>query len=84
MLTVDKILEFCTVLRTSGQIAEYCGLDKRSIYAPLNNLQRSKKIEKRGEHRAKMFITIRQAPVVTVDYENLVITHAHNPFGLRP
>jgi hypothetical protein len=33
-----------------------------------------------------VFMTVRQAPVATEsteDYENLVVKHAHNPFGLK-
>jgi hypothetical protein len=48
-------------------------------------------MEKRGDGRRRVspavFVTVRQAPTATEstdDYENLVITYAHNPFGLRP
>jgi len=89
MSTQQKILKYCIEPKTTVSIAEYCGLEKISIYTQLSNLQRNGKIEKRGDGRRGSpctYVTIRQAPTATEssdDYENLVITHAHNPFGLR-
>jgi hypothetical protein len=89
MSTQQKILQFCLTPRTSLEIAAHCGLERISIYTQLGNLKRSNKIEKRGGGRRGSpctFITIRQAPVASESsdgYENLVIIHAHNPFGLR-
>ena len=90
MSTQQKILKYCIEPKTSAQIAEYCGMEKSSIYTQLGNLQRLGRIEKRGDGRRRvspaMFVTVRQAPTATEstdDYENLVLTHAHAPFGLR-
>jgi hypothetical protein len=90
MNTQQRILKFCLTPQTVVNIAEHCGLEKASIYSHLLTLQRSGKIEKRGDGKRRamcaVFVTIRQAPVAsehTENYENLIITHAHNPFGLR-
>jgi DNA-binding IclR family transcriptional regulator len=90
MSTQQKILKYCIEPKTSAQIAEYCGMEKSGIYTQLGNLQRLGRIEKRGDGRRRvspaMFVTVRQAPTATEstdDYENLVLTHAHAPFGLR-
>ena len=90
MSTQQKILKYCFEPKTSAQIAEYCGFEKTSIYDHLNKLQRLGKMEKRGDGRRRVapctFVTIRQAPTATEstdDYENLILTHAHNPFGLK-
>jgi len=90
MSTQQKILKYCIEPKTTVDIAQYLGLEKQSIYTHLNNLQRLGKMEKRGDGRRRvspaMFVTVRQAPTATEstdDYENLVITYAHNPFGLR-
>ena len=89
MNTQQKILKFCLTPQTAVKIAEHCVLEKASIYSHLLTLQRSGKIEKRGDGKRRamsaVFVTIRQAPVEsqhTEDYENLMITKAHNPFGL--
>jgi predicted ArsR family transcriptional regulator len=90
MSTRQKILKYCLEPRTAVDIAKHCGLEKISIYTQLGALQRIGKIEKRGDGRRRAapstFVTIRQAPSATEstdDYENLVITFAHAPFGLR-
>jgi hypothetical protein len=75
--------------KTTVDIADYCGLEKISIYTQLAKLQRNNKIEKRGDGKRGspcVYVTIRQAPTATEssdNYENLVVKHAHNPFGLR-
>lgn len=90
MSTIDNILKYCRTPKTTKDIAEYLCLEKQSIYTHLNRLQRNGKIEKLGDGRRRAapatFVVVRQAPTVTEsrdDYENLAITHAHNPFGLR-
>jgi predicted transcriptional regulator len=89
MSTEQKILRYCIEAKTSADIADYCNLEKISIYTQLVKLQRNNKIEKRGDGRRGspcVYITIRQALTATEstdDYENLVVKHAHNPFGLR-
>jgi predicted ArsR family transcriptional regulator len=90
MSTQQKIINYCQEPRTTKEIATYLGMNKDTIYTHLNNLQRNGIIDKRGDGRRRVapakFVVTRQAPVATestVDYENLAITHAHNPFGLR-
>jgi len=88
MNTQQRILKFCLTPQTVKDIAEHCALEKASIYSHLLTLQRSKKIEKRGDGKRRampaVFVTIQQAPVATQhtdDYQNLVLVWAHNPFG---
>ena len=90
MTTVQKIINYCQEPRTTKEIAAHLGMNKDTIYTHLNNLQRNGIIDKRGDGRRRIeparFIVTRQAPVATEStehYENLVITHAHKPFGLR-
>jgi hypothetical protein len=89
MSTELKILRYCIEPKTTADIADYCGLEKISIYTQLAKLQRNNKIKKHGDGRRGspcVYVTIRQAPTATEstdNYENLVITHAHAPFGLR-
>ena len=89
MSTEQKILRYCIEPKTTMDIADYCGLEKISIYTQLAKLQRNNKIEKRGDGRRGspcVYVTIRQAPTATEssdNYENLIVKHAHNPFGLR-
>lgn len=90
MSTQQKILKYCADPRSCIEIAEHCGLQTGSIYTVLGALQRHNKIQKIGDGRRKdrpaVFMTVRQAPVATEstdDYENLIITHAHNPFGIK-
>ena len=91
MTTVEKIINYCQEPRSNKEISEYLGINKDTIYTHLNNLQRNGMIEKRGDGRRRVeparFVVTRKAPVATAStehYENLVITHAHNPFGLKP
>jgi len=90
MTTQQKIINYCQEPRSTKQIAEFLNINKDTIYTHLKNLQRNGIIEKRGDGRRRvapaMFVVTRQAPKATEStehYENLVITHAHNPFGLR-
>jgi hypothetical protein len=90
MSTQQKILQYCTEPRTAIDIADYCGLQTSSIYTVLGSLQRHNRLQKIGDGRQRfkpvLFLTVRQAPVATEStdgYENLVIKHAHAPFGLR-
>ena len=89
MSTQQKIINYCQEPRTTKEIATYLGMNKDTIYTHLNNLQRNGIIDKRGDGRRRVeparFVVTRQAPVATEstpEYENLVITHAHAPFGL--
>lgn len=90
MSTLQKIINYCQEPRTTKEIAEYLSMNKDTIYTHLNRLQRNGTIEKRGDGRRRVeparFIVTRQAPKATEStehYENLVLTHAHNPFGIK-
>ena len=90
MTTQQKIINYCQEPRTTKELAEYCGINKDTMYTHLSRLQRNGIIDKIGDGRRRVqpakFVVTRQAPVATEstkDSENLAITHAHNPFGLR-
>jgi hypothetical protein len=80
MRTADKILQVCKTPKTSQEIAEYCNVKLSSIYSPIGRLQAKKLIKKIGTDPVKFVVSV---PVFDVPEENLVIIHAHNPFGLR-
>ena len=90
MTTQQKIINYCQEPRTTKELAEYCGINKDTMYTHLSRLQRNGIIDKIGDGKRRVqpakFVVTRQAPVATEstkDYENLAITHAHNPFGLK-
>jgi predicted ArsR family transcriptional regulator len=90
MTTLQKIINYCQMPRTTKEIADHLGVNKDTIYSQLSNLQRNSMVDKIGDGRRRIqpakFVVTRQAPVATAStkhYENLVIKHAHNPFGLR-
>jgi aspartyl-tRNA synthetase len=80
MRTADKILQICKTPKTSTEIAEYCNVKLSSIYSPIGRLQVQKLIKKIGTDPIKFVVSV---PVFDVPEENLMITHAHNPFGIR-
>ena len=89
MNTQQTILKYCLTPRTVTELSEYCGLERQSIYTHLGKLQRAGKIEKRGDGQRRsnpaVFLTMRPPPTAsenTEEYENLVITHAHNWFKI--
>jgi hypothetical protein len=80
MRTADKILQVCNTPKTSQEIADFCSVKLSSIYSPIGRLQAKKLIKKIGTDPVKFVVSV---PVFDVPEENLVIIHAHNPFGLR-
>ena len=83
MKTGDKIVAFCTKPRTAQELADHCKVQRSSIYSALGRLQ-MKGILKRlgvGKEQATYVTT---EPQVVEHFENLAISRAHNPFGLRP
>ena len=90
MTTLQKIINYCQVPRTTEEISNHLGISKDTIYTHLSNLQRNDKMEKIGDGRRRVsparFVVTRHAPVATAsteDYENLVVKFAHNPFGIK-
>jgi len=80
MRTADKILQVCNTPKTSQEIADFCSVKLSSIYSPIGRLQAKKLIKKIGTDPVKFVVSV---PVFDVPEENLMITHAHNPFGIR-
>jgi len=85
--TFDAIERFCATPKTSRAIAEHLGLHPSSVYGYLSGLQRRKRLEKKGDDKHRVtpatFVTLRPKAAVPPESENLMIAHAHNPFGLR-
>jgi sugar-specific transcriptional regulator TrmB len=85
--TFDTIERFCATPKTSREIAEHLGLHPSSVYGFLSALQRRKRLEKRGDDKRSVmpavFVTLRPEVVVPTESDNLMIVHAHNPFGLK-
>lgn len=85
MTTTNKILAFCTIPRTATELSEHCKVQRSSIYSALGRMQMKGIIVRIGDGTARATYVLNDPSLITMDdYENLVIKHAHNPFGLRP
>ena len=85
MTTADKILKFCTKPRTATELATHCKVQRSSIYSALGRLQMKGIITRIGDGTERATYVLNEPSLTKMDdYENLVIKHAHNPFGLRP
>lgn len=84
MKIVDKIIMYCTEPRTAAEIAKALNLDRKDVYSKISQLRKADRLKYSnvGKSDRRSFISIDQA--IPIDPENLVIKHAHNPFGLRP
>ena len=80
MRTPDKIIAFCAKPHTAQEISDHCKIQRSSIYSALGRLQ-MKGLVKRVDTEPATYIV--STPTVVEHFENLVIKHAHNPFGLR-
>ena len=80
MKTGDKIVAFCTKPRTAQELADHCKVQRSSIYSALGRLQ-MKGLVKRVDTEPATYIV--STPTVVEHFENLAISRAHNPFGLR-
>ena len=84
MTTANKILAFCTTPRTASEIATHCKVQRSSIYSALGRMQMKGIVTRVGDGKARAKYVLNEPDLVDMDdYENLVIKHAHNPFGLR-
>ena len=85
--TFETIERFCATPKSSREIAKHLGIEPSSVYGYLSSLQRRKRLEKRGDDKHRVtpatFVTLRPKAAMTLESENLMITHAHNPFGLK-
>lgn len=85
MTTANKILAFCTIPRTATELADHCKVQRSSIYSALGRMQMKGIVKRIGDGTARATYVLNDPNLVYMDdYENLVIKHAHNPFGLRP
>jgi len=82
MTTTDKILKFCVKPRTASELADYCKVQRSSIYSALGRLQVKGILKRLGDGTTRATYVLNE-PSVAEHYENLVIKYAHNPFGLR-
>ena len=85
MRTGDKILAYCTTPRTATELANHCKVQRSSIYSALGRLQMKGILTRLGDGTERATYVLNEPSLTKMeDYENLVIKHAHNPFGLRP
>ena len=85
MTTANKILAFCTTPRTATELADHCKVQRSSIYSALGRMQMKGIVIRVGDGTARATYVLNEPSLTKMDdYENLVIKHAHNPFGLRP
>lgn len=82
MTTADKIVAFCTKPRTAQELADHCKVQRSSIYSALGRLQMKGLLKRLGVGKEQATYIVSE-PQIVERHENLVITHAHNPFGLR-
>ena len=84
MTTANKILAFCTKPRTATELADHCKVQRSSIYSALGRLQMKGIVTRIGDGTERATYVLNEPSLTKMDdYENLVIKHAHNPFGLR-
>ena len=83
MTTADKILKFCTKPRTASELADHCKVQRSSIYSALGRLQVKGLLTRMGDGTERATYVLNE-PSVAEHHENLMIKHAHNPFGLQP
>ena len=85
MRTGDKIVAFCTKPRTATELANHCKVQRSSIYSALGRLQMKGILTRIGDGTERATYVLNEPDMTNLDdYENLVIKHAHNPFGIRP
>ena len=85
MTTANKILAFCIIPRTASEIAAHCKVQRSSIYSALGRMQMKGIVIRVGDGTERATYVLNEPSLISMDdYENLVIKHAHNPFGLRP
>jgi sugar-specific transcriptional regulator TrmB len=85
MTTANKILAFCIIPRTASEIADHCKVQRSSIYSALGRMQMKGIVIRVGDGKERATYVLNEPNLISMDdYENLVIKHAHNPFGLRP
>lgn len=82
MKTPDKILAYCTKPRTAQELATHCKVQRSSIYSALGRLQMKGLLKRLGVGKEQATYIVSEPQIVEYQ-ENLVIKHAHNPFGLR-
>lgn len=84
MTTADKILKFCTKPRTASWLADHCKVQRSSIYSALGRMQMKGILKRLGDGTERAMYVLNDLNMTNLDdYENLVIKHAHNPFGLK-
>lgn len=84
MKTSDKIVALCTTPRTATELANHCKVQRSSIYSALGRLQMKGIVTRIGDGTERATYVLNDPDMTNLDnYENLVIKHAHNPFGLR-
>ena len=83
----NKILDFCSISRTSNELAAMLNLNKSEVYLLLKNLVRNRRLIKKGDDKRRanpaLFIRVVDVPVVVIDDNTTNNFHAHNPFGLK-
>lgn len=84
MTTANKILAYCTKPRTAQELATHCKVQRSSIYSALGRLQMKGILTRLGDGTERATYVLNEPSLTKMDdYENLIIKHAHNPFGLR-
>ncbi len=83
MNTKEKIVAFCNTPRTAQELADHCKVQRSSIYSALGRLQMKGLLKRLGDNTEPATYVVSE-PQVVEHFENLAISRAHNPFGIRP
>ena len=80
MKTGEKIVAYCTKPRTAQELSDHCKVRRSSVYSALGRLQMKGLVKRVATEPATYIVPM---PTVVEHFENLAISRAHNPFGLR-
>jgi predicted transcriptional regulator len=84
MKTGEKIVAYCTSPRTAQELSDHCKVQRSSIYSAVGRLQMKGILTRLGVGTERATYVLNDPDMTNLDdYENLVIKHAHNPFGLQ-
>jgi predicted transcriptional regulator of viral defense system len=82
MKTGEKIVAYCTSPRTAQELSDHCKVQRSSIYSAVGRLQMKGILTRLGVGTERVTYVLSE-PKLVDQYENLAISRAHNPFGLR-
>ncbi len=83
MTIIERIELFCSEPRSAVEITDHCKVSKTSIYSAVRRMQVKGTLMRLGEKGRARYLSTEPKALKSIERENLVLKHAHNPFGLR-